>query len=152
MNNEYFLKNHQLVVSYELLQLLHWIMTKKSETIRFLVQQAREEGVLGKNGEGEDELLDMHEMHEELQHLIVHFFDLLENSIQESHLRENNSTQPLLSTLSQVDKKLCGENTIALSIAQTNNIIKRNGKESSKEAFYQELLKNWHPRNNSECA
>ena len=146
MNSDSLFENSQLVVSYELLQFLRWIVTTEPESLQVLMRQSLE----AKQGSyGNPAYDDMAPSHEELQRSVIDFFDLLENKLQEIiHAVDHDSkpaTQALSPTVNSIDSSLCDENTVALSIAHATSQLST--PQHAKEMLYKELLKNWRPRN-----
>lgn len=150
MNSDSLFENSQLVVSYELLQFLRWVVTTEPESLQVLMRQSLD----AKPGHGTHHSCahdDMAPSHEELQRSVIDFFDLLENKLQEIiHAVDHDSrpgAQALSPTVNSIDSSLCDENTVALSIAHATSQLNMGTPQHAKEMLYKELLKNWRPRN-----
>lgn len=149
MNNDSLFENSQLVVSYELLQFLRWVVTTEPEGLTVLMRQSFEtkSSSLAKKTSGYSE---MTPSSEELQRSVIDFFDLLEAKLQALHAGDYDnkpSEQALSPTVTSIDSSLCDENTVALSIAQASSQCTLSTPQHAKEMLYKELLKNWRPRN-----
>lgn len=147
MNNEPFFEGSHLVVSYELLQFLHWIILSEPEALNVLIRQAFEAGVIDQANQ-DATTHEPHHHHEELRQSVIDFFDLLELKIHEAR----NEPDPQLSSLAfrpavnNIDSSLCDENTVSLSVAQATSQLQFTTPQHAKEMLYKELLKNWKPR------
>jgi hypothetical protein len=152
MNSDSLFENSQLVVSYELLQFLRWVVTTEPESLQVLMRQSLE----AKSGHGSSSssLLEDTPSHEELQRSVIDFFDLLENKLQEIIHAVDHDAKPaeqaLSPTVNSIDSSLCDENTVAVSIAHATSQLTQlsmGTPQHAKEMLYKELLKNWRPRN-----
>ena len=150
MNNESFFEGSHLVVSYELLQFLRWIITNEPEALNVLIRQACEEGVLDSGAPSETSAgIQDAAHHEELRQSVIDFFDLLELKLHETR-KENEAPTPnqaFRPAVDSIDSSLCDENTVSLSVAQATSQLTLNTPQHAKETLYKELLKNWKPRN-----
>lgn len=147
MNSDSLFENSQLVVSYELLQFLRWVVTTEPESLQVLMRQSLE----AQAGHGlNSSIEDIAPNHEELQRSVIDFFDLLENKLQEIIHTDHDAkpaAQALSPTVTSIDSSLCDENTVAVSIAHAASQLTLGTPQHAKEMLYKELLKNWRPRN-----
>jgi hypothetical protein len=149
MNSDSLFENSQLVVSYELLQFLRWIVTSNPEGLHVLMRQSLEAKpalATTRNTQNNETAPSS----EELQRSVIDFFDLLETKIQDLNSCDYEmrpAEQALSPTVTSIDSSLCDENTVALSIAQATSQFNFSTPQNAKEMLYKELLKNWRPRN-----
>ncbi|HBL98691.1 TPA: hypothetical protein DDZ86_03555 [Candidatus Dependentiae bacterium] len=147
MENQFPFDENQLVISFELLSLINWIVKHQPETVRRLVENLLKTGLQEKLAkQRKTDLFD--EMN--LQESIVEFFGLFEQSLVEAtEARSINqpSPQALAATIESIDSSSCDHDIIALSAQRTTRALKRNVGQDAKDLFYKELLKSWNPRN-----
>lgn len=150
MNNESTFEGNQFVISYELLQLLQWLVDNEPEALQELVSLALEQGLYEKELLAPQDKKTHYHNSEELQQSIVDFFTLLETYIYETPQLSSEDTliaeQSMLPTIDRVDSSICDENILATSMAQATSQLKSSGGKNAKELLYKELLKNWTPR------
>lgn len=149
MNHESVFENSHLIVSYELLQLLRWIMTRDPEAMKMIVHHALQNGFLEhvtrtRSTQGHQQ------SNEEFQETIIDFFEMLEVELQEAamdaHGEISTNQKALVPAIQHVDSYLCDEETLAFSVAQATSQLTSQSPQQAKEMLYKELLKNWRPR------
>ena len=150
MNNESIFDNNHMIVSYELLQLLRWIITTEPEAIKIIMQHAMHNGFLEhitrmRTTQGAQQ------SNEELQHTVIEFFDLLEAELQDAALNAHGEKpiiqKALRPAVQHIDSNFCDEETLAVSLAQATSQLTSQTPQQAKEMLCKELLKNWRPRN-----
>ena len=150
MNNESLFENNHLIVSYELLQLLRWIITTEPEALKIIMHHAMQDGFMEQITRARSSQ-EFQQSNEELQQTVIEFFDLLETELQEAAMNSNGEVQSVQTVLSpaleHVDSILCDEETLAVSVAQASSKLNSHTPQQAKEMLCKELLKNWRPRN-----
>lgn len=148
MNNETVFDNNQFVVSYELLQLLQWLVDYEPDTLKALISQALDDGL-------HEQILNSHDTDapaistSELQQSVVDFFMLLEDGMQDAPDNDEETRRAhksMIPSIDHIDTSICDETTLSTSIAQATSQIRGNTGKSAKEALCRELLKNWNPQ------
>ena len=140
----------QLVISYELLQLMEWIVENDSEALKKIIARALKRGFDDqlKQSQSFKELYTV----EEMQNSIIDFVLLLETLLLESTNEEevNKVIQKnLMPAIDHVDTNNCDLSTLKSSISVATSKLQRNSKENVQEVFLKELLKRWKPAKNS---
>ncbi len=147
MENQFPFDENQLVISFELLCLINWIVRHEPEAIKKLVEHILKNGLQDKLAkQRKTDLLD--EIN--LQDSIIEFFGIFEQSLLEvTEARDiaSHSPQALASTIERIDLSACDHEVIALSAARTTRALKRNVQQNARDIFCKELLKTWTPRN-----
>jgi hypothetical protein len=140
------LDSDKLVISYELLQLMDWIVEHESETLKKLITKAIKHGF-------DDQLKDAKNYKdlytpEQMQNTIVDFLSLLELLLFEANNEQEVSNiiqKNIMPAIDNVDTKNCDSSTVKASIAVATSKVQRNPKENPQEVFLKELLKRWKP-------
>ena len=139
-------KKEQLVISYELLQLMEWIVEHEAEGLKKIIQRALKRGF--------DEQLkqskNIHELYslEDMQNNIIDFLSLVEILLYEATNEKEVDTviqKNLMPAIDHVDVINCDSSTLKSSIAVATSKLQRNPKENVQEVFLKELLKRWKP-------
>ena len=142
--------NEQLIISYELLQLMEWMVEHESETLKKIISKALKRGF--------DEQLKQTKKYkelyspEEMQNNIVEFLGLLEVLLIESTNEQETSTviqKNLMPAIDHIDTNNCDSATLKSSIAVATSRSQKNSKEKVQDIFLKELLKRWKPNKNT---
>lgn len=149
MENKKLNSSEQLVISYELLQLMQWIVEHESESLKKIINRALKNGF--------DEQLTKSQNYKELysgddmQNNIIDFLSLWEILLYEA-TNESDANRiiqkNLVPAIDHVDKKNCDSSTLKSSIDFASSKINRKPEESAQEIFLKELLKRWKPNKN----
>jgi hypothetical protein len=148
MNHESVFDHHHLIVSYELLQLLRWIITTEPESLKIIMHNAIQNGFLEhmtrmRTAQGTQQ------SNEELQQTVIEFFEMLEIELHDAATNvqgEAPAQKALNPAIQHVDSSLCDEETLAVSVAQATSQLKTHTPQQAKEMLCKEILKNWRPR------
>lgn len=143
-NNEFENGDDQFVLSYELLQLMEWLVEREGEGLRKLIKKSLRSGL--------DKRLEK-EKHNRLaasqaQNSIINFLTMLEVVLVDStseYSMDRIMEKVLIPAIDQVDTKACDTNTLKSSIAVATYKSERNPKQNVQEIFLKELLKQWKP-------
>lgn len=139
--------NNHFVVSYELLQLLEWLMHQEQDALKKIVERAFNHGFVPQT---------LHKDHEhESDHIkqnVVDFFTLLEILMSETMQEKEAQTvvaHNLLPALDHIDSRQYDPESIAASIAKAQGALRRKTTKNAHDILYKELLKRWRPAKNS---
>ncbi len=140
----------QLVISYELLQLMEWIVEHESDALKKLIIRALKRGFDDqlKQSQNYKELYSA----EDMQNNVIDFLALLEALlIEATNEKEVDSIiqKNLMPAIDHVDTANCDSSTLKSSIAIATSKMHRNSKENVQEIFLKELLKRWKPNKNN---
>ena len=139
--------NNQFVVSYELLQLLQWLIDYEQESIKKLITRSLHNGLQNQLNSPLRDLRNPHNI-EELQQNVVDFFALFEAMMLEI-VNEDEVTNVLqrtmLPAIDHIDSSMCDNNTVAVSIAKARSAMENKTGENPKDVLCKELLKRWKP-------
>lgn len=142
--------NDQLVISYELLQLMEWIVENEQEALKKIIARALKRGFDDqlKHSKSFKELYSL----EEMQNSIIDFVILLETLLVESTNEQevdNVIQKNLMPAIDHIDTNNCDSSTLKSSISIATAKLHRNSKENPQEIFLKELLKKWKPTKNN---
>lgn len=148
MNQGPFDNDNQFVVSYELLQLIKWLLEFEQEALKKVIQKAISTGFQEKNNKKISGMIDS-QSNQEIQFAIIDFFTMLEillyESINENKIK-NTFQKNLVPAVNNIDSKVYNNYDVKTLNASINK-AKNNSttKDSAKEIFCKELLKRWKP-------
>jgi hypothetical protein len=146
MSNDKFMSDNQFVFSFELLQLLEWLMEHHPEEIKKLIHRSLSQG-LTQNIQNADNLIDGYSI-EDMQNGIIDFFNLMEVLLVEA-LNERQISRTLHSelipTINHVDRATYDSTTLSTSVERATSKINKHPQENPQTILYKELLKNWKP-------
>jgi len=138
------LKNSdQLVLSYELLQLLGWLIENESETLKKIIKRALSKG-LNRKLQHQEQLNAA-----ELQRVVIDFLELLEILLFEAHQEVGVSDvirKNLMPALHHIDPSNLTMATVQSSAAIASTKKEKNPAENAEELLFKELLKRWKPK------
>jgi len=138
----------QLVLSYELLTLLHWLATRNPDALKRLISHAFDSGL-------QQELhsttyhatqISSDDMHE----IVSEFFGTLEVMLMEKvdeQAQARARVNKLAPMIERIDTANCGDDTLLDSIKNANTQLERNPHANARELLMKELLRQWKPRN-----
>ena len=136
--------NDQFILSYELLQLLRWLVEYEPEALRRLVGKSMAKGLA-------EQLLQppqKFEFDSEVQQRVIDFFSLLEivlyESMQETGI-EKGVQRALIPAINLIDRNICDAILLAESVNEATSAIEENPFQDPKEILCKELLKRWKP-------
>ena len=137
----------QLVLSYELLTLLHWLATRNPDALKRLVSYAFDSGLQQElhSAAHHATQVSSDDMHE----IVSDFFGMLEVMLVEkideqaqARARANN----LAPMIERIDTASCGDDTLLDSIKNANSQLEQNPQANARELLMKELLRQWKPR------
>lgn len=133
----------QLVLSYELLQLLEWLVENEAEPLKKIIKRSLSKG-LNKKLQRQDNLNSA-----ELQRSVVDFLELLEVLLFESNQEVEVSDvirKNLMPAIDHIDTSNLTLATIQSSAAIASTKKEKNPSENAEELLFKELLKRWKPK------
>jgi hypothetical protein len=144
MINEGPFDRYQLVISYELLKLLEWLIDHEQDNLRKLIKRAVHKELFIRPSK-------IQPKEEELQQNIVAFFAIVDAILHETiseDLVKNNQHRTLIPAINNVDSTLHNPSSISTSIAKATAAAEKKGQDP-KEILCKELLKRWKPAKNA---
>jgi len=138
----------QLVLSYELLALLHWLATNNVEALRQLVSRAFDSGLQQEMRQAtqQKQTICSDDMHD----IVSEFFGILEVLLVEKSDEQAQAkarAHKLAPTIEQIDTTSCDDATVLSSIKKANTQLERNPHANARELLMKELLRQWKPHN-----
>ena len=133
----------QLVLSYELLQLLEWLIENESEALKKIVKRALSKG-LNKKLRTQEALNTS-----SIQSNVIDFLELLEVLLFESNHEVNVSDvirKNLMPAIHHIDTSNFNAATVESSAAIASTKKEKNPNENAEELLFKELLKRWKPK------
>jgi hypothetical protein len=144
---------HQLVMSYELLCLLRWLLDHDVEKLKKIVSKALVSG-LKHDIKQFEQLGDVNAnplMIEEIQYCIIEFFSMLEiilaQSIKEQAV-QRAIEKNLMPTIDHIDSTICDTETVRFSMEKATARSEKSPKENAQTILFKEILRNWKPSKN----
>ena len=137
----------QLVLSYELLALLHWLATNNTSGLKQLVDRAFDSGLQYelRNLTQCAHRVSLEDMHD----IVSDFFGVLEVLLAEKtneHAQAKARANNLAPTIERIDTASCDDDTLLACIKSANNQLEQNPHENARELLMKELLRQWKPR------
>lgn len=144
MNNDSFNNDSHFVISFQLLQLIRWLIEHDQEVLKKLIGRSLRNGL--------DDVLQQqasrYDTDEHLQQDIVDFFSLLEALLFE-HLHEEDAKRlkerVMIPAADHFDAAVCDDTLMAMSMEKAAITIENNPFVDPKEVLCKELLKRWKP-------
>lgn len=150
MNNE---KNFtavpegQVLLTYELLFLLQWLIEHESEALKKIIVRALKNGFNDPDFRNH-EMIEMHISDPNIHHCIVDFLGLLDALLIESTAEltvQKNVERNLIPALNHIDSTICNDETVQGSLKKTTAFLHNHPEENPQEILLKELLKRWKP-------
>ncbi|MDR3647004.1 MAG: hypothetical protein P4L22_05695 [Candidatus Babeliales bacterium] len=136
----------KIILSYELLQLMEWLVENEAETMKRIIAKALKRGFYERLQESQN--YKEHYSNDDMQANVLDFLGLLEvllleatNEQMVNNVLEKNS----MPAIDHVDTTNCDINTVKTSIAIASSKVERNPKVNAQAVFLKELLKRWKP-------
>ncbi|MFC1842644.1 hypothetical protein ACFLYU_03235 [Candidatus Dependentiae bacterium] len=159
---------NQLVISFELICLLKWILENEDHKMKKIIEKALHSGL--KEELNKKALLSKELMLDDIQMVLLDFFDMMETLLIDSlgqHAIKKVLEKKLMPSIDQIDSSVCDDATIRFSIEKAaskleknpqenftpendsieNNSPENNNQKNAKNILMEELLKRWKPRN-----
>jgi len=137
----------QVVLSYELLQLMEWLLRYETDSLKKIVSRALKNGLL-KSLKKSAQVSNSSDM-SNMSNTIASFINLLELLLLEStneHDTSNIINKNLLPELSHIDTTNCNPSIIQSSAAIVSSKKEKNPRENAQELLFKEILKRWKPK------
>ncbi len=151
MSHEKFNINHndqgQILLTYELLFLLQWIMEHESDALKKIIVRALKNGFNDPEFRS-NEVIEMHISDPAINESIVDFLGLLDSLLLEATTEldmQKNAELTLIPALKHIDSTICDEEVVQSSLKKTNAQLHANSKQSAQEILLKELLRRWKP-------
>ena len=140
----------QFVLSYELLNLLQWLVENESEALKKIINRAVKNGFKGKT-EGKNNLIEL-QIDDNVQQSMVEFLGLMDILLTEAH--DDHSVQRILErntipALDHIDTTVCNNEIVASSIEKMKMAVINNSPDNPQDVLFKELLKRWKPAKKS---
>jgi len=133
----------QLVLSYELLQLLEWLIEHEAESLKKIVKRALSKGLSKKLKSRELPNAGV------IQGSVIDFLELLEILLFESNHEVSVSDvirKNLMPAIDHIDTSNFNAATVESSAAIASVKKEKNPSENAEELLFKELLKRWKPK------
>ena len=141
----------QLILSYELLCLLRWLIEYDANKLKKMVSKAVSNGLYEHIRLLDKKPASAHDQ-EDMQDNILDFLALLETSLLEcmsDHVTHKARSTNLLATVEQLDTTLCDPEIMMSSLEKATALSDKNPNLNPQEMLYKELLKRWKPEKKS---
>src|SRR3989338_6797791 len=147
MNNDNSYKSDgQFILSFELVQLLEWLIEHQPDEIKKLIHKALSQG-LHSNIRQADDLLEVYSP-EDMQNTVIDYFGLMEvfllDAINERSNHNSIHTQ-LIPTVHHIDQSSYDDDAVFSSVENATTSLEKNSLQNPQAVLYKELLKNWKP-------
>jgi len=146
-NIEMYEPDNQLVISFELICLLKWMLEHEDIKLKKMISRALDTGLqdkLNKKHIANKEL-----MLDDIQNVLLEFFDMMEALLIESlseRAIKKALEKNLMPSIDQIDSSVCDDATVRFSIEKAASQVEKNPQENIRKVLLQELLKRWKPR------
>ena len=134
----------QIVLSYELLQLMDWLMKYEPEGLKKLISKAFKRGL----SRTFSRTIDSQNLSALSADTVANFISLLEVLLVEAGSEQENKSslnRDLLPELGHIDLSNCHYSVIQSSAEVAFSKKEKNPNENTQELLYKELLKRWKP-------
>jgi len=129
--------DNQFVISYELLNLLQWLIDNEQETLKKMVLRANMNAQRQVDHRSDD-----------IQQTVIDFFSLLDALLIETEQEYEVQTalqRVMIPAIDHIDTSMCDSNALALSVAKATQALENKTGENPKDVLCKELLKRWKP-------
>jgi len=147
MNSQAETNSTQVLLSYELLCLLQWLATHKTDKIKKMISKALVDGL--DHELQKKDTISQFNLTDDVQDGIVEFFTMLESLLleaSEEHAVNKALENNLMPAIGQIDSSLCDDAIVRSSIEGATSQMQKTD-ENPKELLLKELLKRWKPTN-----
>ena len=142
-------KINQLTLSYELLQLLQWLIENEPEELKKVISHALQNGF---KAYLTNQPIPEQSSADEMHYNVIDFLGLLEillNEVKNEQRMQRIITKKLMPVIDHIDTKTCDENAIQLSVEQASLQLEDHPERNPQEILLQELLRSWTPSKNT---
>lgn len=148
MNNDsYNNDDGNLLLSFELLHLLQWLIDHEEDELKRLVAKAVKHGYRDTSVTCSD-FVEMQVSDPAIQHSIVEFLGLMDTLLFESHNEQDVDevlSRSAIPALNQIDSSVCNQDVVETSLDKAHAQLQKDPKENVQELLLKELLKRWKP-------
>lgn len=137
----------QILLTYELLFLLQWIMEHESDALKKIIVRALKNGFDDPDYRS-NEVIEMNISDPTIQECIVDFLGLMDSLLLEATTEldmQKNAELSLIPALKHIDSTMCDEEVVQSSLKKTNAQLHSNSKQNAQEILLKELLRRWKP-------
>jgi len=138
--------DNQLIISFELICLLKWILDNESNTFKKIISKALDSGL--KAELNKKHLLSKELMLDDIQNVLLEFFDMTESLLVESlgeQAVKRALEKNLMPSIDRIDSSVCDDATVMFSVEKATSKMEKNPQENVKKILMEELLKRWKP-------
>lgn len=140
-----------LLLSFELLHLLQWLIDHEGEALKKLVEKAVKAGYKTP-GYPSNDFVELQVSDPNIQQSIVEFLSLMDSLLLEAH--HEQTVQKTLDhlavpALNHIDSKICNEEVVQMSLEKASSRMKCHPEQNHQEVVLKELLKRWKPAKKS---
>lgn len=151
MSHEKSNMNHndqgQILLTYELLFLLQWMIEHEADALKKIVVRALKNGFNSPDFRS-NEVIEMHISDPTVHESITDFLGLIDSLLLESTAEldmQKNAELTLIPALKQIDSTVCTDDVVQSSLKKTNAQLHSNSKQNAQEILLKELLRRWKP-------
>lgn len=149
INDNTFNPTHegQVLLTYELLFLLQWLIENESEALKKIIVRSLKNGFNDPDFRNH-EIVEMHITDPSIHQCIVDFLGLLDALLIESTTElsmQKSVERNLIPALNHIDSTICNDETVQGSLKKATNQIHQHPKENPQEVLLKELLRRWKP-------
>ncbi len=137
----------QVLLTYELLFLLQWLIEHESEALKKIIVRALKNGFNDPDFRNH-EMVEMHISDPNIHQCIVDFLGLLDALLIESTAElsvQKNVERNLIPALNHIDSTVCDDETVQGSLKKATSLIHHHPEQNPQEILLKELLKRWKP-------
>lgn len=137
----------QVVLSYELLFLLQWIMEREADALKKIVVRALKNGFNSADFKI-NEVIEMQISDPIVHESIIDFLSLIDSLLLEATTEldvQKHAELTLIPALKQIDSTMCNEDVVQSSLKKANAHLHSNSKQNAQEVLLKELLRRWKP-------
>jgi hypothetical protein len=136
----------KFVLSYELLNLLQWLVEHEAETLKKMIDRAVKNGFKAQT-DSKNGLIEL-QIDENIQQSMVEFLGLMDVLLMDAH--NDHSTKRILErntipALDHIDTTICAEEIVTSSVEKMKMALLNDASENPQEVLFKELLKRWKP-------
>lgn len=151
MSHEKSNMNHndqgQILLTYELLFLLQWIMEHESDALKKIIVRALKNGFNDPEFRS-NEVIEMQISDPTIHDCIVDFLSLIDSLLLETTTEldmQKNAEMTMIPALKHIDSTICNDDVVQSSLRKTNAQLHSNSKQNAQEILLKELLRRWKP-------
>lgn len=142
-----------IVLSYELLYLLRWLIEHESSALKKLVKKALKSGALKSTNTTIHDYVEIHISDPNIQQSILEFLGFMDSLLMLVEHEEGTylMNNPSIPALNKIDSTICRQEVLQACLEQASLELQSNPNQNIQELLLKELLKRWKPTK-KECA